>query len=144
MSEAARDNPFSAKLVFGLVAASLAAFAALVLLLAFGNRIGPIHDSRAPALSVAGTGFKALVNLVGQFRETSEISGSEDLATDDLVVVALDPRNRAEDVRRLLDLRAGKATLIILPKWLTMPDPGHRAWVRRLGPVEGRAGVELI
>src|SRR5580765_2828128 len=115
----ARENPFNAKLVVGLIAAGLAAFAALVLLLAFGSRIGPIHDSRAPALSVSGTGFKGLVTLVGRFRETREISGPEDLETDDLVVVTLDPRNRAEDVQRLLDLRRDRATLIILPKWLT-------------------------
>jgi hypothetical protein len=66
----ARENPFNAKLVFGLVAAGLAAFAALVFLVAFGDRIGPIHDSRAPALSVAATGFKGLVTLTGRFRET--------------------------------------------------------------------------
>ena len=76
----ARENPFNAKLVFGLVAAGIAAFAALVLLIAFGNRIGPIHDNRAPALSVAATGFKGLVMLSGHFRETREISGEADLA----------------------------------------------------------------
>src|ERR1043166_7541580 len=128
-----RENPFNAKLVAGLIAAGIAAFAALVLLLAFGDRIGPIHDSRAPALSVAGTGFKGLVDLVGAFRETREIGGAQDLNTDDLVVLALDPRNRPEDVQRLLDLRRGRATLIILPKWSTLPDPDHRAWVRVAG-----------
>jgi hypothetical protein len=141
MSVAADPNagaqPFNVKLVVGLIAAGLAAFAALVLLLAFGNRIGPIHDSRAPALSVAGTGFKGLYDLVGHFREAREIRGQADLETDDLVVVALDPRNRPEDVARLLDLRRGKATLIILPKWETVPDPDHRAWVRVLGPGAG-------
>ena len=132
------SNPFNPRLVFGLIAAGIVTFAALVLLLAFGgNRIGPIHDSRAPALSVSATGFKGLVTLVGHFRETREISGTEDLSTDDLVVVALDPRNRAEDVQRLLDLRRDRATLIILPKWVTMPDPNHRAWVRALGPGAG-------
>jgi hypothetical protein len=144
VNEATSQNPFNAKLVVGLIVASLLAFAALVLLLAFGSRIGPIHDSRAPALSVSATGFKGLVSLVGHFRETREISGTEDLETDDLVIVALDPRNRAEDVQRLLDLRGDRATLIILPKWVTMPDPNHRAWVRALGPGAGPAGAELI
>ena len=144
MSETARENPFSARLVIGLVAAGLAAFAALVLLLAFGDRIGPIHDSRAPALSVAGTGFKGLVTLVGRFRDTREISGQQDLESDDLVVVALDPSNSPEDVQRLLDLRRDRATLIILPKWVTAPDPGHRAWVQVLGPGAGGIGALQI
>jgi hypothetical protein len=144
MSEATRENPFNAKLVIGLIVAGLLAFAALVLLLAFGSRIGPIHDSRAPALSVSATGFKGLVTLVGHFRETREISGTQNLATDDLVVVALDPNNRAEDLQRLLDLRRDRATLIILPKWATMPDPDHRGWVRALGPYAGPEGAALI
>jgi len=145
MSEAARqDNPFNVRLVAGLIAASLAAFAALVLLLAFGSRIGPIHDSRAPSLSVSATGFKGLVTLVSRFHEIRQLRGTEDLATEDLLVVALDPNNRAEDVQRLLELRRDRATLIILPKWVTMPDPAHRGWVRGLGPGAGREGVQLI
>src|SRR3954463_10300168 len=144
MSVGAHENPFSVRLVIGLVTAGLAAFAALVLLLAYGDRIGPIHDSRAPALSVAGTGFKGLVTLTSHFRETREIGGQQDLETDDLVVLALDARNRPEDVQRLLDLRSGRATLIILPKWATRPDPDHRAWVRTLGPGEGGIGALLI
>jgi len=143
-SAPARENPFNAKLVFGLVAAGLAAFAALVFLVAFGNRIGPIHDSRAPALSVAATGFKGLVTLTGHFRETREISSQADLETEDLVIVALDPRNRPEDVQRLLDLRRDKATLIIMPKWLTVPDRDHRAWVRPIGPGAGPIGAEQV
>jgi hypothetical protein len=144
VSEEIRHNPFNIRLVVGLIAAGLAAFAALVLLLAFGDRIGPIHDSRAPALSVAGTGFKGLVTLVGRFRETREIGGSGDLATDDLVVVMLDPGNRPEDVQRLLDLRHDKATLLILPKWATRPDPDHRGWVRSLGPGLGPLAAALL
>jgi hypothetical protein len=144
MSGGARDNPFNARLVAGLIAAGLAAFAALVLLLAFGDRIGPIHDSRAPALSVAGTGFKGLVTLVGRFRETREIGGSADLSTDDLVIVALDPSNRPEDVQRLLDLRRDKPTLVILPKWATIAYPGHRGWVRSLGTGAGPLGAALL
>jgi len=144
MTTVARENPFNAKLVVGLIVASLLAFAALVLLLAFGSRLGPIHDSRAPALSVSATGFKGLYTLVGRFHETREISGTGDLSTDDLVIVALDPSNRAEDVQRLLDLRRDRATLIILPKWVTLPDPHHRAWVRALGPGAGPEGARLI
>src|SRR3954464_15069339 len=148
MSEAplhsGRENPFNAKLVIGLIAAGLIAFAALVLLLAFGSRIGPIHDARAPALSVSATGYKGLVSLIGHFHETRQIGGTEDLSTDDLVVVALEANNRAEDVQRLIDLRRGRATLIILPKWVTMPDPSHRGWVRALGTGAGQESVALI
>ena len=133
----ASEPSFSATAVVGLIVAGLVGFVALVLLLAFGNQIGPVHDSRAPALSVAGNGFKGLVTLVGHFRQVGEIGGRAELGVDNLVVVALDGRTRPEDVARLLELRRDKPTLLILPKWLTVPDPDHRAWVRALGPGAG-------
>jgi hypothetical protein len=138
------QQPFSVRLVAGLIAAGLVAFAALVFLLAYGSRIGPVHGQGAPALSVAATGYKGLITLVGRFRQTSMVRGIGDLATENLVVVALTPQNRPEDVARLLDARRGRATLLILPKWVTRPDPSHRGWVRAIGPMAGATGAELI
>jgi hypothetical protein len=51
----AQTHPFNGKLVAGLIAAGLAAFAALLLLVAYGDRIGPVGGARAPALSVGAT-----------------------------------------------------------------------------------------
>ena len=144
MSATAQSSPFNAKLVVGLIVAGLAAFAALVLLIAFGDTVGASHGSVAPTESVSATGFKGLVTLVGRFRETRQIGGESDLATDDLVVVTLDRRARPEDVQRLLELRRDRATLLILPKWRTMPDPDHPGWVRALGPDAGPAAEELL
>ncbi|MEA3030196.1 MAG: hypothetical protein QOG13_1521 [Sphingomonadales bacterium] len=140
----ARPQPFSGKLVAGLIAAGLAAFAALLLLIAYGDRIGPVGGARAPALSVGATGFKGLISLVGRFRETSTIDSPADLSTDDLLVVALDLNNRAQDVARLLALRSERATLLILPKWVTIPHDQRRGWVRTLGPGAGSAANDLI
>jgi hypothetical protein len=139
MSDAAPQQPFSVRLVAGLIAAGLIAFAALVLLLAYGDRIAPVHGQGAPALSVSATGYKGLITLVGRFRQTNMVSTPDGLATENLLVVALEPQNRPEDVARLLQLRAGRATLLILPKWATRPDPSHRGWVRALGPYAGAA-----
>lgn len=133
-------NPFNPRLVFGLIAAGLAAFAALLLLLAFGGNIGSGRDGRAHALSVSAVGFKGLVDLVGRFHETATIRDPEDFGLEDLIVVAIEPRSRPADLARLLGRRHGKATLIILPKWLTAPDPARRGWVRGLAPV---AGMEI-
>jgi len=134
MSAPAPQQPFNVRLVAGLIAAGLTAFAALILLIAYGNRISPVRGEGAPALSVAATGYKGLITLVGRFRRTAMVSGSDDLATDNLLVVPLAMSNRPQDVARLLELRRGRATLLILPKWLTWPDPSHRGWVRALGP----------
>lgn len=132
MSRAA--NPFNPKLVFGLIAAGIAGFAALLLLLAYGSNLGSSRDGRAHALSVSATGFKGLVTLVGAFRETRIIRDPSDADSENLLVVAIEPTTNAEQLTQLLQRRQGRATLLILPKWVTMPDPGHRGWVRRIGP----------
>jgi len=141
---ASQQQPFNVRLVAGLIAAGLTAFAALVLLIAYGNRIAPVRGEGAPALSVAATGYKGLITLVGRFRRTEMVSGSGDLATDNLLVVPLAMSNRPQDVARLLELRQGRATLLILPKWLTWPDPNHRGWVRAVGPNASALSEDLI
>jgi len=137
-------NPFNPRLVFGLIAAGLAAFAALVLLLAFGGSVGSGRDGRAHALSVSAVGFKGLVDLVGEFHQTYTIHGPEDFGVEDLIIVAIEPQSRPGDLARLLEQRHGKATMIILPKWLTAPDPARRGWVRALGLGAGAAAGPVL
>jgi len=128
-----RANPFNAKVVFGLVTAGIVAFGALLFLLAYGSNIGSSRDGRGHALSVAATGFKGLVSLVGSFRQTRLVRESSDSYTENLLVVAVEPTTRPEQLTELLERRGGRATLVILPKWGTMPDPSHPGWVRILG-----------
>lgn len=144
MSAPTSQSPFNGRLVFGLIAAGLAGFVALVLLVAYGSRIMPIRGQAASTLSVSATGYKALTTLVGRLRQTSLVRYPSELGARDLLVVALEPENRAEDVARLLELRRDKATLIILPKWVTLPDFGHPGWIRPLGPGAGQAGARLL
>lgn len=131
MSRAA--NPFNPKLVFGLIAAGVMGFAALLLLLAYGGTMGTPRDGRAHALSVSATGFKGLVTLVGGFRETRIVRDPSDLYSENLLVVAIEPTTTVEQVQDLMQRRMGRPTLVILPKWITVPDPAHRGWVRRIG-----------
>lgn len=128
-----RANPFNAKVVFGLVAAGIVAFGALLFLLAYGSNIGSSRDGRGHALSVAATGFKGLVSLVGSFRETRLVRDASDTYSENVLVVAVEPDTRPEQLTDLLTRRGGRATIVILPKWITMADPGHPGWVRVLG-----------
>lgn len=129
-----RVNPFNAKVVFGLVAAGIVAFGALIFLLAYGSNIGSSRDGRGHALSVAATGFKGLVSLVGSFRQTRLVRDTSDTSSENLLVVAVEPNTRPEQLTQLLDWRTGRATLVILPKWLTIADTSHPGWVRLVAP----------
>lgn len=137
-------QPFSARLVAGLIALSLAAFAIMLLLLAFGGQPSSTRDGREHALSIGATGFKALVTLAGRFGPTEMVDGGDDLVTENLVIVTIEPGHRPEEVERLLERRRGRATLLILPKWLTMADPSHRGWVRALGAGSGSSAARAL
>jgi hypothetical protein len=103
------------------------------------------RDGRGHALSVSAIGFHGVVEMLrltgGRERL---IRDQADLDTEDLVVVALEPRfdfrllkkdGAAPDDRlaSLIERRRGKATLLVLPKWSVMPDPKKSGWVRSSG-----------
>jgi hypothetical protein len=135
--QASNAQPFNPRLVFGLVAAGVLAFVALVMLLAFGEFIRPGRDGRAHFLSVSAVGYKGLVDLVGNFRAVQMIRTADGFDSVDLVVVALEPQSRPQDLARLLEQRENKTTLIILPKWVTMPERNRPGWVRGIAPAAG-------
>src|SRR5207237_5493840 len=89
--------------------------------------------SRAQMLSPSAVGFKGLVQLVGRLRRAYTISNSEDLDYDDLLVIAIDGNTRPEDISRVRQQRANRATLIILPKWRTVPNLHGGEWVSVTG-----------
>ena len=141
MSKAETFNP---KLVIGMIVAGLVAFTALLLLIAYGGGMGSRPQGAAHIQSPAATGFKGLVDLVGRVRNTAIVDDPEDQYGEDLLVVALQETNKPEQVSQLLGRRQGRATLLILPKWLTVQDPARRGWVRSMGSGLGSVAGHLF
>jgi hypothetical protein len=136
MSETRIFNP---RLIAGIAVAGIAAFAAFVLLLAYGGSLGSGSDGGAHPRSNSAVGFSGLVRLLDGRGETSFVRRAWELETDDLVVVALEERSDPRGLRQLLNNRSGRATLIILPKWMTVRDPARGGWVRRVGMLPPQA-----
>ncbi len=136
-------QPFNPKLVIGLIVAGVVAFGALLLLLAYGGNMSSGRDGRAHALSISAVGYKGLVDLVGQFRETRVIRDDGDLGAENLLVVSLEETSRPEALDALLRRRGPRATLIILPKWMTLPF-SRRGWVQALGPGAGEMAAAQL
>lgn len=146
-----QGNPFNPKVVYGLILVGLAAFAAIVWVMAYG---GPQRQeqsrelSRAQMMSPSAVGFKGLVGLVGRVRRAYTISNSSDLDYEDLLVLAVDGNTRPEDISWVRERRAARATLIIFPKWRTIPNLRGGEWVSVTGigagdQVAGRLGYRL-
>src|SRR5688572_19168733 len=124
MARMSAASPFNPRLVVGMVGAGILAFAALLLLLAYGGGLGaPRGGGGANVQSVAATGFKGLEQLVRASYNTEMIRDPDDLDSDVLLVVTVEERTTAADYREMLRRRAGRPTLIILPKWVTRPNP---------------------
>jgi hypothetical protein len=136
-------SPFRPTLVIGLVTAGLISFAAFIVLLGWGGD-GGLNSGRATARSAAAIGFKGLVDLADNFFATEVVRDEEALDTYDLLVVPLDANATPENVEQLLRRRSGQATLLILPKWVVVPDPERRGWVRSLGPGAGFGAGQLL
>jgi hypothetical protein len=124
-------SPFNPKVVYGLIVLGLIAFAGIVWVLAYG---GPMQAQRreisqAQMMSPSAVGFKGLVELVGAVRETYRIDNADDLDFDDLLVLAIDENVRREELSQVRQRRQDRPTLIILPKWRTMPSRTRSDWV---------------
>ncbi len=137
-------SPFNPRVVIGMIVAGILAFGALLLLLAFGSNIGAARDGRGHALSVSAVGYKALFTLVGSVGDARMIRSADDLATEDLVVVAIEPQTRPEAVAEMIEARSSRPTLFILPKWMTAPDPDRGGWVRAVFAGAGNDAAQSL
>ncbi|HYD13284.1 MAG TPA: hypothetical protein VEC11_10595 [Allosphingosinicella sp.] len=139
-------SPFNPKIVYGLIVVGIAAFAAIIWVMAYG---GPEPRqqkelSRAQMMSPAAVGFKGLVELVGQVRQAYVINSTAELDFDDLLVLAIDENSRSEDLSWVRQRRAARPTLIILPKWRTVANRRGGDWVTAIGPGAGnRLAMQL-
>ncbi len=139
-------NPFNPRLVYGLIAAGVIAFAALVLLIGYGPplREEPAEVDRARMLSPSAVGYKGLVHLVGQFHWTEIVSDPGDLDDEGLFVMAVGESTRPEDVEWVRERRGARATLIILPKWITARHARRRDWVSLVGTGAGDSAARAM
>lgn len=138
------SNPFNARLVFWLVGAGILAFGAFMLLVAYAPEFRQA-SGRANAMSGSAIGFKGVYRLIEESSSgTYLVSDESELDTDDLVVFTIEQMTDPEALRGLANRRAGKATMIVLPKWETMPDPKNKGWVRAVGRVDARSGTEQL
>lgn len=129
---AATDSAFRPATMLLIVAVGVLAFAAMLVLGAYAPDLRSGHNGGAHALSNSATGYSGLVQLAQATGRNPEIIRNEPmLGVDNLVV--LTPETGATDMSKPLALRTTKPTLVVLPKWETVPDKVHSGWVRGVG-----------
>jgi uncharacterized membrane protein YedE/YeeE len=139
------SSPFNPRLIFGIVAGGIAAFVAFLLLATYADDLGTARDPRAHALSVGATGFQGLVRLIGHAGgEARMVRSWEELESEDLLVVTVEERSDPDLLAEIVEQRGGRATLLILPKWIAVPEENRPGWVRSEGMEDPEALQQLL
>jgi len=104
----------------------------LGVLSAYAPELKSGDDGEAHALSRSSVGFAGVLRLL---RETgtpvvTSRGPLSEASAGGLLVLTPSTANRPEQVG---DIEHDGPTLIVLPKWRTMPDPRTRGWARTLG-----------
>ncbi len=117
-----------------IVAVGILAFCAMLVLGAYAPDLRSGHNGGAHALSNSAIGYSGIVRLAeATGRNPVIVRNQLMLDSDDLLI--LTPEAFTTDLSKPLSMRDHKPTLVVLPKWWTVPDKSHGGWVRAVGVV---------
>lgn len=134
MSADGSRTPFTLRTVLVLVLLGVVGFLAFLLLSAYADDFQPAQRPGNHALSTSAVGFAGTADLVKRVRgSVIMVRRDADLDTADTLVLTLEPDTDPAMVARLIARRDSQPTILVLPKWLTLPQPGKPAWVQSLG-----------
>ena len=135
-------GPFRARTVFAMIGAGVLAFAAFLVLAAYAGDFRGGLDPRPHPLAVSAIGFKGITRLVEETGgEVRLLRSLDDVQTEDLLVVALEPQSDPDALQELLQARTARPTLLILPKWVPSPKADRPGWVDKGGVLGGSAAA---
>jgi hypothetical protein len=118
------DGVFSPKVLLTLIAAGVFATSAYLLLTAYAPDLRATRGGGAHAISRSAIGYAGVVRLLQMIDTPVTINESSAARTSypGLMVVTPAPG------RSLGKLETRYNRLIVLPKWMTQPDPAHPGW----------------
>jgi hypothetical protein len=126
------EGVFNPVIIGIVVAVGILAFAAMLVLGAYAPDLKSGKNGGSHALSNAATGFSGLVRLAEATGRHPKIVRNVAALDEDALVVAT-PNSGTDDLNPVLQHRQGKPTLLVMPKWQTVPDPLHPGWVKTVG-----------
>lgn len=144
MAGSSQDS-FDRRTLFWGIAASLFAAAAFFLLSTYAPDFRRAGQGGATIQSRSGAGYAGLARLLaltGQAPVMARTGKALEGAALLIVPVAADTDPQA--LADLMKRRAYKATLVILPKWQTVPMPGHTGWEMRVARLPTEAVNRLL
>ncbi|WP_374515359.1 DUF4350 domain-containing protein [Brevundimonas sp.] len=134
---------FSPAAIIVAILVGVVALAGIGVLSAYEPELRSGDDGGGHALSRASTGFGALPVLLRNTGKPVIMNRSAltDAAWESLLVLTPTANTPPEAVENILH---EGSTLIVLPKWTSMPDPKHPGWVRTLGALPPAAALSPL
>ena len=138
-----RSRAFSPMVMLVLVLVGCVSLAGLGLLAAYEPELRSGDNGQGHALSRSAVGFAAAARLL-------EASGTPVVmrrgplsatAADGLLVLTPGPGTSGS---RLSDIEHVGPKLVVLPKWVTIPHPARRGWVRVAAPVGQDVALKVM
>jgi len=143
LSAKSTGGAFSPLIMIVAVLVGVVCFAGLGLLSAYAPELKSGNDGGGHALSRGATGFGALPILLRDLGAPVVMHRGvlTEASDDSLLILTPTPDTQPEQID---EIEHFGATLIVLPKWTTMPDPKHQGWVRTLGVLAPEAALEPL
>ena len=129
---------FSPVTMLVAVLVGVVALAGLGVLSAYAPEMRSGNDGGGHALSRAATGFGGMPPLLRSLGTPVVMNRGVLTDASDESLLVLTPAESANP-DQIDDIVHYGATLIVLPKWASMPDPERSGWVRTLGVLPGEA-----
>jgi len=119
------------KMIMSLVLIGIFSFTALVTLSGYAGDLRQQNNGQAHALSRSAIGYAGLVRLMNDMDYDVRMARTENVKFEDENVLRVFTLSRPYQADGLDDLELSTPTLIVMPKWNTMPVKGTAGWVRK-------------
>lgn len=119
------------KMIISLVLIGIFSFTALVTLSGYAGDLRQQNNGQAHALSRSAIGFGGLTRLLGDMDYDIRMARTDNVKYEDRNTLRIFTLSRPYQADKLDDLDLTSPTLIIMPKWITMPVKGSVGWVQQ-------------
>lgn len=119
------------RMIISLVLIGIFSFTALITLSGYAGDLRQKNNGQAHALSRSAIGFGGLTKLLGDMDYDVRMARTENVNFEDENALRIFTLSRPYQADKLDDLELSSPTLIVMPKWVTIPVKGSVGWVQK-------------
>lgn len=137
-------SPFRTRTVLILIAAGVVLALGFLLVSAYGERVDRQRSNTPSPTSRFATGYYGLTRLIELSGGTVTLNGTpDDRPHGGLLILTPNAQTKAEELQRAMGAHPGP-TLVILPKWLTVPQRNRPNREQRVATVSASSLIAIL